>query len=1477
MAISSFSTLVSPVVWLSLAFSAGVPAQEGDTPASPSRNLLENGGFEFAVGRGTAEGWRPGPPPGGSCGVDAAVAHSGQRSYRIVVPASARIDWYMTARPASGFRRGATYTVSAWLRPENVCDGAGAYISLSCFDSNGKRLAFQDSPEKALGTGDWRRHSATCTVADGTTELRAVLCVHGHGTAWFDDVQVEEGTRPTPFQPAAADAARSAQLQEQQRLAAAWLHDLPARAPDQARVGILELDGALPASERAASAPAVLEEALRAAGHAAVRITPEQLANEACLDPTHIDLLVLPYGDLFPAPAHRALVSYLSRGGALLSMGGYAFDRPVVQADGVWQDPDALPVGNLPATALFTRGFADWHPSTNRAEPPELSPATGPAGEPALQIHTPALEGWDTAVSPNVAGTLPAGWSVTRLWARGDGRTPSMWVEWAELDGSRWHKAIPLTQDWQEVVIPAAALTYWHDSSSVGRGGATDHFNPAQARQLQVGVAVDIVAKGQPHSVWVAGVRVQADAAGDLRQLSPRINTRWAPIRDCLLVTPEQIGVFDPGFRLENVASARTAPEPVVAGEFAWTGALDGYSAVGMLGLNGHGFGPNRARWLPLVECLDALGRHRGHAGAVVHHYEGTFAGSSWGVFGVTNVDLFAAGSPALESVLRPTVEYLLRRVYLHETDTAYATYRAGETARLRTRVSNVGPRAVSGSVRFSLRGGGRDGAVLTTLSQPVEIRPGATLDVQSPWPVPVGAPDLVHVTADLCAGERILDREANGFVVWTPAVLAAGPKLSRDGTRLRIAGRPQFLMGSQTYWGQNGSVTARSPLAFDRDYRQMRDHGLTWTRCFVPFKTEEDKRISDAMVQLAQKHGLIFYHTPNLHNTADPAELAQQAAVAREIAERYREVPGLAIDICNEPVFRADDAGLAKRLGGPVRSTGPWEDLAVAAGWRGMAEAQRAWAAGNREAVRGADPARLVSVGWSQGWAGGGSMKDPILASLDLDFTDRHYYGNPAGLPPELKDLDLRLLGKPLTLGECGAKDHPTFKAVDPWHMGDDHEAYDRRFLSLGHHAFGLGAAAMSSWHWRDPMEGVFPCGLTHQTGAPRPTAAVYRAMALAFGRLRPANASPPVCLLLPDAGRMSGQRETMIRACHRAAELLVASRVDFGLLPDSACEDLPATVKAVIYPLPLDPADTVVTWLERFARGGGAVLISGDLSYDAQRQPTQRARLRRLCGVDTAATPVGPPWVRAAAVTLVPAAASGLPAAEACPVLTLRSAGAEVLGDSAAGPVITRKALGSGQVWFSADPLELAPELTPLPLALYRAFLDAAKVPALAVAPDTPDLQVFRVRGEDADALVLRQSAGALTAQVGDLAVDLAEGGTGFALVSHEGAVRALEAQGAVRVGQREVARIRGHAFVVSTDDRDLAESRQWLVLALAPGEVRVGSAARAVRAEICELRHGTWVALGPASATVASGEVVVPIPAALRREIIRVTRLE
>ncbi len=419
----------------------------GNLGFAASPNLLENGGFDFHGGRdAAADGWRISHPSTIACGTDTAVFHGAPASLKLTVPDGAPLDWYSVSRAAQPIKPRTPYTLSAWVRTEHVRDGAGAYLSLNFFDARGKRLAYFDSSAKAQGSGDWKRLVTTGSVPDGASTMTAILCVHGHGTAWFDDAQVETGRSATAFQPAAADSARIVRDADETRAAASWLAKLPPRSGTRGRIGVLDMD-APPAPSACPSDPAALVAAFTAAGHAAFTVTPEQIANRRFLTPEHIDLLVVPTGDAFPAAAHAALVAYLEAGGAFLSTGGYAFDRPLARANGAWFDPDTLPIPDAPLTLLDPQGNGPWRPSSNRPQGPQIRTAAGPNGMPAVVLTTPELTGWDTAGLSGFEERLPRNWSITRFWARGDAQTSRMWVEWSEADGSRWHKAVDLTSE----------------------------------------------------------------------------------------------------------------------------------------------------------------------------------------------------------------------------------------------------------------------------------------------------------------------------------------------------------------------------------------------------------------------------------------------------------------------------------------------------------------------------------------------------------------------------------------------------------------------------------------------------------------------------------------------------------------------------------------------------------------------------------------------------------------------------------------------------------------------------------------------------------------------------------------------------------------------------------------------------------------------------------------------------------------------
>ncbi len=66
-------------------------------------------------------------------------------------------------------------------------------------------------------------------------------------------------------------------------------------------------------------------------------ITAEDLADPNKMNPATIDTVILPYGACFPLQARDAFVEYLKRGGAFVSLGGYAFDDLMEKKNGSWK------------------------------------------------------------------------------------------------------------------------------------------------------------------------------------------------------------------------------------------------------------------------------------------------------------------------------------------------------------------------------------------------------------------------------------------------------------------------------------------------------------------------------------------------------------------------------------------------------------------------------------------------------------------------------------------------------------------------------------------------------------------------------------------------------------------------------------------------------------------------------------------------------------------------------------------------------------------------------------------------------------------------------------------------------------------------------------------------------------------------------------------------------------------------------------
>ena len=144
-------------------------------------NQLKNGGFETLSG-GTPASWSAGP----GLGMDQLVKRSGTYSYRAT-------GNFATATQTLQLRKG-IYKLAGYIRTEGVGSGT----------SNGVRLQFDFRPhvndwkttDVISGTRDWTLFEVPNVVVtqDATVTIKLENYNNSAGTAWFDDVQVQEQT-----------------------------------------------------------------------------------------------------------------------------------------------------------------------------------------------------------------------------------------------------------------------------------------------------------------------------------------------------------------------------------------------------------------------------------------------------------------------------------------------------------------------------------------------------------------------------------------------------------------------------------------------------------------------------------------------------------------------------------------------------------------------------------------------------------------------------------------------------------------------------------------------------------------------------------------------------------------------------------------------------------------------------------------------------------------------------------------------------------------------------------------------------------------------------------------------------------------------------------------------------------------------------------------------------------------------------------
>ncbi|MBN1418228.1 MAG: hypothetical protein JXP34_05590 [Planctomycetes bacterium] len=823
----------------------------------------------------------------------------------------------------------------------------------------------------------------------------------------------------------------------------------------------------------AASSPETLATILRAGGISTRFLSASELADPAILDASAIDFVVIPAGETFPVEARDAFVAFLRSGGGFVSMGGYAFDHLVRKVDGRWiREEDRLAAARERATrperSLIPGGGFEGDPA--------------PGGTCSIVAEDPKEGAWSARIDVR-EGAVPYG---AQAWFEvpakpGAAYQVSGWMRTSDVAGDGMAYIALYQNDESGGLVTFRDFAKARGTTPWTRYAFDVNAAPGAARLfIRFGL---YLAHG---TAWFDDFRL-SDISG--LRFEP-MNTSTGVPEDGLVVSPAQMGLFDASFRLKRVARIRAASGPSIAREpIDMPGAFEGWAASGVVG-------SDDARWIPILDAFDRYDRPRAAAAALLVHYRGFYAGSTWAYFGIEDRDLFADARGPMARVLQDAARILVRRIFLRNLATELRLYGPGEEVNVSVFVENRGRRPRS--VEVALAMGGREVHAMR------RVAAGGSERAEAIFPAPPAGPEVVRVDATLSLDGETIDRMSTGVVIEDADAIRAGSPLRFEKNYFTFGGRPLLLFGTDTY-AEVYKTASENPLTWSQELRAARDAGmnlyenLQYTNPGHVF-SDAEWRAFRAMAQLTQAENLVFM--PGIligHNVAvGEARLAEESALCAEYARRLRDVPGLLYYINGDYQLRleGDPPAGVDRLVHELDLARRWNEAHVAA-------------------IRAEDAHHPITSEYYQRAYGGLDMARTIDG---LDVANFGYFDEPGadidGLPEAIRRNDLRARGKGVSLGEYGVKTHSAWSrenGATGYHIIRTEEEQRDLFLAVAHYALGMGASKIQNWCLRDSQVRVFPWGIFHPNRLiPKDIAFVHRNLSVIWRHLGPRYVPP-------------------------------------------------------------------------------------------------------------------------------------------------------------------------------------------------------------------------------------------------------------------------------------------------------------------------------------------------------------------------------
>jgi hypothetical protein len=461
--------------------------------------------------------------------------------------------------------------------------------------------------------------------------------------------------------------------------------------------------------------------------------------------------------------------------------------------------------------------------------------------------------------------------------------------------------------------------------------------------------------------------------------------------------------------------------------------------------------------------------------------------------------------APHFKALLIRLLSLLRNRLMVQDVEAGFACYRQGEEVAIRGEVASHEPIPTRATVLLEVLADDR----VVFRREEARVLPCGLTSLQWTWRPERFDSDAYQIRLSLRRDGALVSRGVNGFVVWDEEVIQRGPRVGRQGAFLTINGKPTYITGTNYYESTRGEAMWYRPdvWALITDHRRMQADGVNmirphyhhrkWFRdylmyhhgrlpdfyrgledCRDPVPDERTWRIWDAFIYLGHKHGIVYngdLFTLVPEEMGDPrgwfgtveAVYDQECRATQKefllaLDRRYRQAPGIAWDLFNEPY--------------------------------GVTEAAvHEWARDLQAALRADGSDRVLCVG-------GG----PIGAASPMDFDCPHgrlnnafvpnrgralllqelHVDRPEGLADELEQRDVfrEIVVTALKKGACGWMPWSWTRQMRLWQDSYEH-----------HHSF-----PMEKWDDRLGMH-------RHEDGTYRPAGILFRDLAFLMQGLEP------------------------------------------------------------------------------------------------------------------------------------------------------------------------------------------------------------------------------------------------------------------------------------------------------------------------------------------------------------------------------------